>query len=163
MNQHLELTIEPWERSHPKWEKLLHIIDSMGQADWFSLHADFHHSNHILVALVNGEVVGFLRFTVQYIGPDRDLPLIEFQGVALNEAKILAFGVIDQFKRHGIGEALQKRAIAWAKTLGCYQVRSHSGGDSPANHQLKLSLGFAVHPTLKDDDDPHGVFFIKTL
>lgn len=127
------------------------------------MNADFHQSSHALVAVVKDEVAGFLRFTVQEIGPDRDLPAVHFKGAALTEAKVLAFGVKAHFQNLGIGKALQEQTIQQAKVLGCYQVRSHSGGESKANHHLKLSLGFGVHPTLKDDDDPHGVFFVKTL
>jgi len=163
MKSDLNINIEPWDADHQKWSELLEIIDSMKQTDWFFMNADFHQSSHALVALIDGAIAGFLRFTVQEIGPDRDLPAIQLKGITLTEAKILAFGVITPFQNLGIGKNLQEHAIKHAKTLGCYQVRSHSGGDAEANHHLKLSLGFGVHPTLKDDDDPRGVFFVKTL
>ena len=49
-----------------------------------------------------------------------------------------------------------------AKTWNCYQVRSHSDGYRKANHHLKLSLGFAVHPVVRCNDR-EGVYFVMPL
>jgi len=38
----------------------------------------------------------------------------------------------------------------------------HSSGDHQANHPLKLSLGFAVHPILRGEDR-WGVYFVMPL
>ncbi len=40
--------------------------------------------------------------------------------------------------------------IGRARELGCYQVRSVSGADHPANRQLKLAMGFGVEPMERD-------------
>ena len=49
-----------------------------------------------------------------------------------------------------IGRALQEHVIRRARELGCYQVRSVSGAEHPANRQLKLAMGFAVEPMERD-------------
>jgi GNAT superfamily N-acetyltransferase len=82
--------------------------------------------------------------------------------VPVTEAKILAFGVDSTHQRQGIGRALQEAALHVARTLGCYQVRSYSGGSNEANHHLKLSMGFGVHPVVRGTDT-RGVYFVMPL
>ena len=77
-------------------------------------------------------------------------------------AKVLAFGVLPAWRRRGIGRALQQAAIAAARARGCYQVRSRSSGDAVANHQLKLSLGFGVHPIVAENDD-RAAYYVLPL
>ena len=77
---------------------------------------------------------------------DRSHPPLVVGGKTLTEAKIVAFGVKETYRRQGIGRALQEHAIRRARELGCYQVRSVSGADHAANRQLKLAMGFAVEP-----------------
>ena len=72
-------------------------------------------------------------------------------GQALTEAKIIAFGVQPAHRRQGIGRALQEHVLRRARELGCYQVRSVSRWTRQANHQLKLSMGFAVEPMERDE------------
>jgi GNAT superfamily N-acetyltransferase len=85
------------------------------------------------------------------IGPnDRDHPPIKRNGEVLMEAKIIAFGVREAYRRRGIGRTLQTHTLRCAKELGCYQVRSVSDHDHPENYQLKLSMGFAVEPMERD-------------
>jgi GNAT superfamily N-acetyltransferase len=98
----------------------------------------------------------------QVIGTDADHDPILFDGTSVTEAKILAFGVDSTHQRQGIGRALQEAALRLARTLGCYQVRSCSGGSHAANHQLKLRMGFAVHPVVRDTDT-RGVYFVMPL
>ena len=106
----------------------------------------------------------FLMFVVWGIGPhDREHPTLHLCGKVLKEAKILAFGVKDGYRRQGIGTALQKYAIKQAKLFGCYQVRSVSGEGYPENHQLKLSLGFAVEPMEREEKCLAFVMPLKPL
>jgi GNAT superfamily N-acetyltransferase len=107
-------------------------------------------------------VIGFLRFVVQEIGPDDDLPSVMLEGIALLEAKILAFGVREAYRRQGIGRALQEKAIYRAEELGCHQVRSHSSGSYAENHRMKLAMGFGVHPIRRGEDE-RGAYFILPL
>ncbi len=83
-------------------------------------------------------------------------------GEELVEAKVLAFGVLAPYRRRGIGRALQQEALQRTRAQGCYQLRSHSGGDHLKNHQLNLSMGFGVHPVVRGADR-HGVYFVLPL
>ncbi|MEU6201417.1 GNAT family N-acetyltransferase [Streptomyces sp. NPDC047061] len=139
------------------------LIDELGQSDWVRFTAGFHLSSHLLAAYSPDTLLmGFCRYVVQPIGPDTGCPPITVQGQAVHEAKILAFGVPERWRRRGVGTALQRAVIAAAGRQGCHQVRSHSSGENVENHQLKLRLGFAVHPTVRDDDD-RGCYFILPL
>ncbi len=157
------IAIAEWDRRHERWEELHAAVAALRQEGWIATGAaPYRRSSHLLVALRDGAVAGFLRFVVQEIGPELDRPAVLFGGRPLTEAKILAFGVLPDFRRLGIGRALQVAAIEQARGLGCYQVRSHSSGKNSANHQLKLSLGFAVHPIVRGEDTT-GVYFILPL
>lgn len=157
-----KITIENWDSAHPTWDRLLALASEVGQLDWVNFMGEWHHSEHCLVARAEGEVLGFLRFVVQEIGPDSDCPPVRLKGESLREAKVIAFAVKDSHRRRGIGRLLQERLIREAKSLGLFQVRSHSGGDNTANHQLKLSLGYGVHPIVRGEDR-RGAFFILPL
>jgi GNAT superfamily N-acetyltransferase len=154
--------IEQWSAEHPRWPELWAVVARLGQEDWMNAVFDWHRSHHVLVALDDGQVAGFLRFVVQDIGLEDDHDPLVFNGATLSEAKVLAFGVPAERRNHGIGRALQLAAMDAARDLGCYQMRSHSGGESQANHHLKLALGFAVFPVLRGDDTA-GVYFSKAL
>jgi GNAT superfamily N-acetyltransferase len=157
-----ELCIEEWDHSHPRWEELLRVVADAEQADWVAAQYAWHRSTHMLVAQTNGAICGFLRFVTQDIGADADCEPVMFNGTALIEAKVLAFGVLEEYRRQGIGRALQAYALRYATHLECYQVRSHSSGGNRANHHLKLSMGFGVHPILRGDDR-RGVYFVMPL
>lgn len=156
------LVIEEWAEAHPRWGELMAVVEAEGQLRWVQTRLDFHRGAHMLVARCGEDVVGFLRFVTQEIGADEERPSVALDGVALMEAKVLAFGVVESQRRRGIGRALQEAALARARTLGCYQMRSHSSGSNRANHRLKLSMGFAVHPIVRGADD-RGVYFIMPL
>ncbi len=160
MNQHF--TIEAWQPTHPRWRELVDAVAEQGQSDWVNFTAEWHHSSHMLVAQQDGEILGFLRFVVQEIGPDNDCPPVQRDGQTLREAKVLAFAVEEAHRRHGVGRALQERLIDEAKALGLFQIRSHSSGDNAANHQLKLAMGYGAHPIIRGDDTS-GAYFILPL
>ncbi|HSL44265.1 MAG TPA: GNAT family N-acetyltransferase [Anaerolineales bacterium] len=156
------MIVEEWDTHHPYFPALIDFIQSQGQTDWVTFTADWHRSSHLLVARRGDTLVGFLRFVVQPIGPDADCPPVQFQGDELLEAKVLAFAVDKPCQGKGIGRQLQEALIPRAQALGCYQIRSHSGGDHPANHHLKLSLGYTLHPIVRGDDRL-GAYFILPL
>ncbi|WP_366916572.1 GNAT family N-acetyltransferase [Streptomyces sp.] len=87
------------------------------------------------------------------IGPDTGCPPVTLQGQPVHEAKILAFGVPEQWRRRGVGTALQQAVISAAATKGCHQVRSHSsvagrlsGAPPPAGGKRDhRSIRAAVH------------------
>jgi GNAT superfamily N-acetyltransferase len=156
------LQIEEWEPTHPRWSELQDAIKELGQSDWVKFTAEFHTSSHMIVASQNDHIVGFLRFVTQEIGADEERPSVTLGNKALIEAKILAFGVEVAHRRRGIGRALQEASLRRARELDCYQMRSHSSGDNVANHQLKLTMGFGVHPIVRGGDHK-GVYFIMPL
>jgi GNAT superfamily N-acetyltransferase len=136
----------------PGWRELVEVITEEGQArDAFDpFFAPF--PRHFVAARQGGRIVGFLMFVVWEIGPhDRGHPVVERDGKALTESKIIAFGVSPAYRRQGIGRALQEHVLRRARALGCYQVRSVSRWTRQANHQLKLSMGFAVEPMERDE------------
>lgn len=156
------LQVEEWDESHARWGELRQFIAAQGQTRWAETDAEWHLSAHMLVSLRAGKITGFLRFVTQIIGIDEDHDPVMLNGILLVEAKVLAFGVAPAYRSQGIGRSLQDAAIQSAKQYGCYQLRSHSGGDNEANHHLKLSLGFGVHPVVRGDDK-RGVYFVMPL
>ena len=153
--------VQSWA-DYLRWPEVLAAVAALGQGGWVAAAAPWHRSAHLLGALDGGAVAGFLRFVVQEIGPELDRPPVMLGDRALTEAKVLAFGVLPAFRGRGLGRALQEAAIARARQLGCHQVRSHSGGANTENHQLKLSLGFGIHPIVRGEDTT-GAYFILPL
>jgi GNAT superfamily N-acetyltransferase len=156
----LPLRIEEWPPSHPRWARLQAVTDAVGQTKWANVHFDWHQSHHLLVATKGGVIVGFLHLVTQDIGADDELPPTLFHGQPLLEGKVMAFAVVEGYRRQGIGQALQVAALRLAKARNCYQLRSYSSGDKSANHQLKLAMGFALHRTVRGDDRQGGYFIM---
>jgi GNAT superfamily N-acetyltransferase len=156
------LVIAEWGEGHPRWEELRRVVEELGQTNWVAASAPYHRSSHLLVALEGGAIAGFLRFVVQPIGPELDRPPVVLDGEVLLEAKVLAFATLPDFRRRGVGRALQEATIERAVALECHQVRSHSGGSNLANHRLKLAMGFGIHPIVRGDDTG-GAYFILPL
>ena len=84
------VTVEEWVSTHPRWNRLLDVIVEQGQSNWVNFAGEWHHSSHVLVAHQTDEILGFLRFVVQEIGPDSDCPPVQLDGQNLREAKVLA-------------------------------------------------------------------------
>jgi GNAT superfamily N-acetyltransferase len=154
--------IEEWHTEHERWPELLRFVAEVDQTDWVEFTAVWHLRSHMLVATQDEMMAGFLRFVVQEIGADTKRPSVIFYDKPLIEVKVLAFAVAEPFRNQGIGRTLQISAIEKARQMGCYQIRSHSSGKNKANHHLKLSMGFAVHPVVRDSDES-GVYFVMPL
>jgi GNAT superfamily N-acetyltransferase len=151
------LQIEEWTATHSRWPAVVQLLEEAGQLSWVANAPSPLH----LVAVVDGAPIGFLAFIVQEIGPADNCPPL-----GLTEAKVVAFGVREDARRRGVGTALQLRLLERARDLGCYQVRSHSDAQYPANHRLKLRLGFAASPhvrTLEGGEERPGFFFVKVV
>jgi len=157
-----DIIVKEWTTQHARWSELLALVTQLNQMDWFTFTGEWHYSSHVLVARRGSEILGFLRFVIQDIGPDTDCPPVQWKGENLREAKVLAFGVLPAQRQQGIGRHLQEAVRQRAQELGCYQIRSHSSGDNLENHQIKLSLGYGVHPIIRGDDR-RGVYFILPL
>ena len=152
MNKQSHVSIEELTHDHPDWQEFVGLVNDLNQEGWaFNPYFD-RFSRYFLAAKQDGSIVGFLMFVVWDIGPhDREHPPIQIHGKTLKEAKILAFGVKEGYRRQGIGTALQEYTIKQAKLFNCYQVRSVSGENYPENHLLKLAMGFAVEPMERDE------------
>ena len=157
-----QLMIEAWTTEHPNWAALATLVDELGQTDWVAFQADWHLSWHMLVAHLADKPIGFLYYVTQAIGVEEDRPAVIFNGNPLTEGKVIAFGVAAANRRQGIGRQLQTRLITECQTQGCHQIRSHSGDDNAENYQLKLSMGFAMHP-LVPGQGKDGAYFLLPL
>ena len=141
------------------WKQLWPVIEQLEQEPYIEVRAGHFRSSHVFAAVVDGRPVGFLRFVVQRLGEDEGRPPIVFRERVLNEAKIIAFGVLPEERNRGIGRSLQQEAMRRAEALNCCQVRSRSDYGNDANYHLKISLGFGIQPSLGDD----SVYFVKAL
>lgn len=141
-------TVEEWEESHPQWADFVQCLEQTApeQAPFVLGEYARHLPCRLIVALQKAQVVGFLRFGVQPIGAEENCSPLTLDSVLLTEAKIHAFAVREECRGHGIGTALQERAIAVARELGCHQLSSHSSYEREANCHVKLSLGFCALP-----------------
>ena len=153
MGNQSRFSIEEVTSDHPDWQEFVALVNDLNQKGWAFNPYFEQFSRYFLAAKQNGIIVGFLMFVVWDIGPhDRDHPPIQLHGKTLREAKILAFGVKEGYRRQGIGTELQAYTIKQARLFDCYQVRSVSGENYPENHLLKLSMGFAVEPMERDEE-----------
>jgi GNAT superfamily N-acetyltransferase len=157
--------VSSWDSSHPRWPELGRVVEDEGQMRWVTGdYIEQFDPHHWLVATDDetDAVVGFLMLIVQPIGPEHDCDPLEQGGETLTQAKIIAFGVCEAYRRRGIGRALQEAAVRRAGELGCYQVRSWSSADHVANHRLKRAMGFAALPERRSDGE-QGVYYLWPL
>jgi len=145
--------IEEWTEKHARWPEFLQCLQETAPEQVPFVLGDYarHLPCYLLVALQNNRVAGFLRFGIQPIGAEAGCPPLDLNSQILTEAKIHAFAVQAEYRNQGIGRALQKKAIKRSKELGCYQLASHTSYNNPANHHVKLSLGFSVLPEAHGD------------
>jgi len=160
----MRYSIEEWDETHPRWPEFVACLEGVApEQSPFVLGERYRaHQSYLLVALQSDQVVGFIRFAVQPIGPEAKCPPLSLNGVQLTEAKIHAFAVREEARGQGIGTELQRRTIRRAAGLGCYQVASYSSYGRDANHHIKLSLGFAAQPEVHGDNH-QGVYFLMPL
>jgi hypothetical protein len=71
LNNPTDITVEEWHPDHMRWSELLALVTELNQMDWLNFTAEWHHSSHVLVALCSSEILGFLRFVIQDVGPAR--------------------------------------------------------------------------------------------
>jgi GNAT superfamily N-acetyltransferase len=156
-----EFRIESWDEDGPRWAELVALFESQDQLRWVLPDEErLRPSSEVLVAVTDERPVGFLVFLVQEIGPPDNCPAL-----GETEAKVVAFAVHPDYRRHGIGTALQRRALEVARQLGCYQLRSVTDVWRHENLHVKLALGFGVHPTVRrvEDEDRPAYVFVKRL
>lgn len=126
-----------------------------------------------LGVMMNGVVVGHISIRKQamvvpssILNGHCETMLKTPDGNGLHEAFVMSFGVEVVQRRLGYGRALQEAALAKARALGCYQMRSWSSADRAENYALKLSMGFAALPALypvPGGQPISGVYFVKRI
>lgn len=156
------ITISEWYKNNAGWSELEKCVGELGQKGWFHTHCDFHLSETIIVAYTPQRVIGFLRYVVQEIGPDNELPSRKLGDEVIVEGKILAFGVLPSHRNKGIGTALLAQACLSGKLRSLFQLRAHSSGDNQAAHHVLMRAGFGIHP-IERNDDLEGGYFVKPL
>jgi GNAT superfamily N-acetyltransferase len=155
--------VERWNTTHPRWPELMALPDVV-DLDLEAKVQDWHLGVYTLVALVDGEIAGVVRFWTQVIGVDEDRPPFVVDGEPAVEAKVVTLHVLDPVRGTGIGHDLQVASVRWARELGCYQMRSRSPYTSEGNHRLKASLGFGISPGRdRADGERQTAFFVLPL
>jgi GNAT superfamily N-acetyltransferase len=107
--------------------------------------------SHVLAAFQGARCAGFLRYLIQVIGAEEGRPAVTYNGAVLKEGYVEAFGVEPQLRRHGVGTALQERAMRQCRLAGCLQMRSRSPVTSVENYALKLAAGYVLDPSREND------------
>lgn len=142
------------------YELLLDTAAQLDQIRYIAPPPGMLNCSVLLGAFTPDQCVGFLRFEIHVIGQgEQRPPIIGPHGQPLSEGYVEAFGVLPDYRRQGIGEALQHYAIDYCRDQHCYQMRSRSPLTSVENYALKLKMGYAIHPSHEND----SYYFIKVL
>jgi len=143
---------------------LLRLADEIRQSRCLAFRPD-HCLETVLIGAYGPRdrrsCFGFLYLLIQVIGSDEGRPPIPLGpgGALLREGYVEAFGVAPGFRRRGIGRRMQEEALSLCREKGCYQIRSRSPVSSTENYALKVNMGYAIHPSDRND----SYFFLKTL
>lgn len=159
---------------NPLWSSMVSFLHRVNEARWVLDKQDFPQDGILfLAAAADGEVVGGLTLKQQDIivpatewSGNEAHPLTGPDGGVLREAFVQTFHIDEAHQRQGYGRALQAAALEWARELGCYQMRSWSSLDRPANYALKLGMGFAAAPAICETGSGKkisGVYFVMKL
>jgi GNAT superfamily N-acetyltransferase len=141
------------------YRDLFAVAIQLDQSRYIPANETHIEDSILLGAFIGNRCVGFLRLLIQIIGNDEGRPPITHAGEPLREGYVMAFAVVPQYRRQGIGQRLQEQAITLCHQRGCYQIRSRSPITSRENYALKLKMGYAIHPSAEND----SYYFIKTL
>src|SRR5688572_9506866 len=139
--------------------RILELSDALNQKKYLVQHYPNAEQRILLGAIETDSPVGFLLALIQVIGKEERCSPIIVNGESLMECYVEAFGVLPKFRRRGIGRALQEKLTEIAKGLNCYQLRSRSPFTATENYQLKIRMGYAIHPSTEND----SYYFIKQL
>ena len=156
----MPVTIREVHQTSADYDALLAVAEQLGQARYIPATEPYADQSVLLGAFAETSCVGFLRFLIMTIGSEHGrTPIRGGDGAPLREGYVEAFGVLPEWRRQHIGQALQEHAIAACRAQGCYQIRSRSPASSAENYALKLKMGYAIHPSSAND----SYYFIKTL
>ncbi|KPV47889.1 hypothetical protein SE17_41020, partial [Kouleothrix aurantiaca] len=156
----MPVTIRAIEPASADYDSLLAVAEQLGQARYIAATEPYADESVLLGAFAEAGCVGFLRFLIMAIGSEHGrTPICGADGTPLREGYVEAFGVLPEWRRQHIGQALQEHVIDYCRAQGCYQIRSRSPVSSAENYALKLKMGYAIHPSSAND----SYYFIKTL
>jgi GNAT superfamily N-acetyltransferase len=119
-----------------------------------------------IVKIVENEVIGHITLIKKIL----EVPLLKREPIRHKENELFeyfvqTFYVSENYRRNGYGKQLQNKAYELSCIKGAYQMRSWSSYDKSANYQLKIELGFTMHPghtyISKTNQYIPGVYFIK--
>ena len=142
------------------FDEVLAVAQRLEQAKY--VVRDPGHVDEVLLlgAFCGQRCVGFLLCFVQVIGREEGRSVLrDASGTILREGYVDAFGVLLEYRRQGLGRRLQEHAVGLCVDRACYQIRSRSPITSKENYSLKLSLGYAIQPSVEND----SYYFIRTL
>lgn len=170
-NQVVSMSIEQLSPSHPLWPALIEHTTRHNMTRWIvDDQQRLLPECFCLGKVVDDKVVGHLVVRKQPLiipatewSQDLDHDLRDEGGRHLEELFVQTFAVNDNFRRQGIGSALQLAALQLGSDLKCVQLRSWSSLDKPENYSLKLRLGFCVHPAVDELPDGRkisGAYFV---
>jgi GNAT superfamily N-acetyltransferase len=138
---------------------VLDISELLNQKKYLTQDHPIAKQKILLGAFEADSPVGFLLALIQVVGKEERCSPILMNGEPLLECYVEAFGVLPAFRLRGIGRALQERAMEIGRSLNCYQMRSRSPVTATENYQLKLKMGYAIHPSGEND----SYYFIKQV
>lgn len=154
----MDIVIQEVRVNTKNYRVLLATAEELNQQKYITPKKDHHLASILLGAYVHEQCVGFLRIIIQIIGSEEHrTPIKDQHGHPLQEGYAEAFGVLLSYRRQGIGQQLQEKAIDLCRERGCYQMRSKSPISSQENYALKLKMGYSIHPDTKHD----AYYFIR--
>ncbi len=155
--------IKEIKKDNKYWQS---FIDNLKEAKMLK-YVDLDSSDYLyIVNVVDNKVVGHITLVKNAL----EIPLLEKQPIEHNEEKLFeyfvqTFFVSEDFRRKGYGKELQEQAFTLSCKNDAYQMRSWSSYNKNANYQLKIDLGFSIHPghtfIAKTNQYIPGVYFIK--
>ncbi len=137
------------EQNESEWESVLSHLKRTNHIRWITKNGVLEKDVSVIAAVISvNEVIGHISLLKRKILIP-SLPVEELKdgsGTILYENFVMTFFVEEPFRRRGIGESLQKKAIELTREMGLFQLRSWSSNDKTENYILKLKLGFAFNP-----------------
>lgn len=168
------MAVQKFSQTHTHWAQYLEHTDKHDMTRWITdEQRNALPDVHYLGYLLDGSVVGHLALKEQpLIVPQTEWSrglehtVTSENNETLTELYVLTFAVDEEFRRHGYGSTLQRAGLTLGRERRAYQMRSWSSLDKDANFDLKLKLGFAVHPCTcfgPSGEEISGVYFIATI
>lgn len=153
--------IEQVDPGRPLWDKVRRHLEKSGDWQWINDDGALKDGIIVLAAVAGGKAVGSISLSIQPVAnlgkAEKDLKLVE--------SFVMTFSVEPEWRRRGIGRALQLAALEASRKKGCWQMRSWSSIDKTTNYLLKLGLGFCFCPAAEHHGNKkiEGGYFVHRL